>query len=383
MSGRRKDREGRVLKDGESQRSNGTYMYRYLSFTGERKTLYAKTLEELRKKEDAATKNRLDSISDDGNKITVYELYCTLIDLKRNLKPSTMYHIGAIKKKIKESKIGNTPVSKVKPIHAKAWLVELSDEGYAFGTIDRWRCALKATFQLAIDNDLIRKNPINFPLSNVITDTTEKRSALTLRQEQQYFDCLEKYGNPNFALEIKILLETGLRVSELYGLTKSDVDFKENCIFINKNLIRNNKGGVYVSTPKTPSSRRIIPLTDKGVALFREAVDRASCRRVEPMIDGCVGFLFLSERGNPKTAIRIESYMRRFMQKVRELCGNNFPTVTPHVLRHTFCTRAVEGGMNIKSLQYIMGHSTATMTLDVYSHSSYDAVKKDFLSALG
>ena len=68
MSEKRKDNNGRVLKAGESQRANGTYMFRYATPQKERKCLYAKTLEELRIKEDAVTKNRLDRISDEGDK---------------------------------------------------------------------------------------------------------------------------------------------------------------------------------------------------------------------------------------------------------------------------------------------------------------------------
>lgn len=383
MSEKRKDKNGRVLKAGESQRANGTYMFRYVTAKKERKYLYAKTLEELRKKEDVVTKNRLDGICDDGDKITVYELFCQYLALKRNLKRTTQHNYENIKKKIKNTSIGMQQISKVKPYDAKRWCVELSDMGFKYSTISVWLKALRSAFNFGIENDLIRKNPFKFVLSTVIVDDTDKRVALTKKQKEQYLECLDKYGNPVYSREIKILLVTGLRIGELYGLTYSDIDFENLCIHVTKQLQHDSHGVYHVTTPKTSSSNRIIPITVDTAELFRDVIVLRKKVKVEPMVDGYAGFLFVTCYGNPKSAENLEGYMRKFHEKVCAHCGPDFPKITPHNLRHTFCTEAMNAGLDLKTLQYLMGHSSASMTLDTYSHANYDSAKQAFMRLHG
>lgn len=383
MSEKRKDNNGRVLKAGESQRANGTYMFRYTTPQKERKCLYAKTLEELRIKEDAVTKNRLDGISDEGDKITVYELLCQYLDLKRNLKQTTLHNYDSIKKKVKNTSIGSLKVSKVKPYDVKRWCIELSDLGFKYSTISVWIKTLRSAFNFGIENDLIRKNPFAFVLSTVIVDDTSERVALTKKQKEQYLKCLDKYGDPIYSREIKILLATGLRIGELYGLTYPDIDFENLCIHVTKQLQHDSHGVYRVTTPKTSSSNRTIPITADTAELFRDVIVLRKKVKVEPMVDGYAGFLFVTCYGNPQSSVNLEGYMKKFHEKVRAICGSDFPKITPHNLRHTFCTEAMNAGMDLKTLQYLMGHSSASMTLDTYSHANYDSVKETFMRLLG
>lgn len=90
------------------------------------------------------------------------------------------------------------------------------------------------------------------------------------------------------------------------------------------------------------------------------------------------GFLFLDKDGRPKVAMHLENYMRLAQKEYIKQFGNTLPNVTPHVLRHTFCTNAQQAMLDVKSLQYIMGHSTASVTLDVYTHSDFDSAERAF-----
>lgn len=383
MSEKRKDKKGRVLKEGESQRANGTYMYRYMTPKKGRRCIYAKTLEELRKKEDSVTKNRIDGVDADCDRITVYELFCQYIDLKRNLKQTTRNAYENIKKKIRNTSIGSKKVSKVKPYDAKMWCVELSDMGFKYSSITVWLKSLRSAFNFGIENDLVRKNPFNFQLSSVVADTGNKRIALTKRQKEQYINCLEKYGNPNYCKEIKILFATGLRVSELYGLTVSDIDFGSMCIHVTKQIQHDSHGIYHVTSPKTSSSNRIIPITEDTANLLRDIIIARKKVKVEPLIDGFAGFIFLTKFGNPKTADNLEYFMREFHKIAQARCGADFPKITPHNLRHTFCTEAINKGLDLKSIQYFMGHATSSMTLDVYTHADYESTKEAFLKLYG
>lgn len=177
---------------------------------------------------------------------------------------------------------------------------------------------------------------------------------------------------------IVILLGTGLRVSELYGLTKADIDFDRRCIHIKKQLCRTADKPYFIAPPKTKSGIRSIPMTDSVYMAFRRVIENRGSPKVEMMVDGYSGFLFLDKDDRPKVAMHLENYMRLMQRKYVKLYGNTLPTVSPHVLRHTFCTNAQQAMLDVKSLQYIMGHSTASVTLDVYTHSDFESAERAF-----
>ena len=99
---------------------------------------------------------------------------------------------------------------------------------------------------------------------------------------------------------------------------------------------------------------------------------------MEALVDGCCGGLFLVISGLPKVAMHLENYMRGVQGKFEKAYGKPVPRITPHVLRHTFCTNVQQAGLDVKSLQYLMGHSNASVTLDVYTHSSFESVERAF-----
>ena len=186
----------------------------------------------------------------------------------------------------------------------------------------------------------------------------------------------------NYYDDIVILLETGLRVSELYGLTKSDVSFERRCIFIRHQLCRTADQPYFITPPKTKSGIRTIPLTDTAYLSLRRVVKERPVPKVEMMVDGYSGFLFLDKLGRPKVAMHLENYMRNFAKRYRKAFTTRMPKVTPHVLRHTFCTNMQRAGIDVKSLQYLMGHSNASVTLDVYTHTDFEMVKEAFARAV-
>ena len=179
-----------------------------------------------------------------------------------------------------------------------------------------------------------------------------------------------------------ILLETGLRVSELYGITLSDVDFSKRRLYVRRQLCRTGDQPYFVCPPKSSSGIRTIPLSDVAYEAFRRVIVARPKPSVEMIIDGCGGFLFLDSYEKPKVAMHLENYMRQMQRKYRKLYGDTLPTVTPHVLRHTFCTNMQQAGLAPKSLQYVMGHSDPEITMSLYTHSDYDFVEHAFHEAL-
>ena len=90
-----------------------------------------------------------------------------------------------------------------------------------------------------------------------------------------------------------------------------------------------------------------------------------------------LNFLFLKNNGMPKGATNYESMLKGLVKKYNKQNKEQLPNITPHILRHTFCTRLANPGMNPKALQYIMGHANITMTLNYYAHATYDSAKAE------
>ena len=378
MSEKRKDKRGRLLKTGEGQRKDGTYMYRYTDQRKRRKYVYAKTLEELRKKEEIIHRDLYDGIDYSAGEITVYELCIKYLNLKRKLGENSKRSYGSALAKIKSEDFGQRSIKDVKPSDAKAWFISLHDAGLKQNTISIIRNIVRPAFEMAVDDDMVRKNPFKFKINDIIPDDEEKRSALTKAQQTQYLNFILENNGTNYYYDILILLGTGLRVSELYGLTKKDIDFKSRCIYIERQLCRTAERPYFITKPKTKSGVRCIPMSDTVYKALKYVIAHRPHPQVEMMVDGYSGFLFLDKSERPKVAMHLQNFMRIMQKKYARRYGSNAPKVTPHVLRHTFCTNVHQAGIDVKSLQYLMGHSSASVTLDIYTHTDYDTVKSAF-----
>lgn len=376
---RRKDSQGRVLKSGETQRPNGTYMYRYYDVRNKRRCVYGKTLTELRKKEMSLQKDIADEIDISAGEMSVAQLVQLYFSLKRGLSPNSMRAYSTNVKYIQESYFGKYKINQVKLSHAKKFYVDLHDQGMKRNTIIGYHSILRPAFEMAVDDDMIRKNPFKFQVADLLPNDAEVRVALTPKQQEEYLRFIREAGNEQYYDEIVILLETGLRVSELYGLTIADLDFERRRIHIDHQLCRTAEEPYFVKGPKTSSGFRYIPMTDTAYYTFKRVIQNRASVKVERMINGYSGFLFLDKNGFPKVAMNLEGYMRRMQNKYKEIMGKTFPRVTPHVLRHTFCTNMQRAGIDVKSLQYLMGHSNVSVTLDIYTHTDFGSVEEAFL----
>ena len=379
MSEKRKDKKGRIFRSGEGQRPNKTYFYRYHR-NGDKKWcyVYAPTLEELRQKEEVIQRDLLDGIDYVGGEITVAELVDRYINLRRGLKENSMRAYDSAINRIHADSFGSRMIRSVRLSDGKGWFVSLHDKGLKQNTIGILQSVLRPAFEMAVDDDMIRKNPFKFKFSDVIPNDAYVRSALTKAQQERYLQFIRDHGKDNYYDDIVILLGTGLRVSELYGLTKADIDFDRRCIHINKQLCRTADKPYFIAPLKTSSGNRSIPMTDTDYMAFRRVLENRGHPKVEVMVDEYSGFLFLDKDGKPKVAMHLENYMRGMQRKYIKKHGNTLSRVTPHVLRHTFCTNMQQAGIDIKSLQYLMGHSNASVTLDVYTHSDFESAERAF-----
>ena len=271
MAEKRKDKKGRVLKEGESQRSDGSYQFRYYDIHHKRRYVYAKTLDALRRNEEDVRRDLYDGIDYSAGEVTVSELVDRYMNMKRKIKTNSSRAYSSAVSRIKASKFGQKQIRSVKTSDAKAWFVELHDDGLKQNTITVLHSVLRPAFEMAVEDDILRKNPFKFKLSDLIPDDSQERIPLTKEQQEKYLTFIKDYGNDNYYDDIVILLGTGLRVSELYGLTKTDVDLKNRCLYVRRQLCRTAERPYFVKQrcPKSSHVRACVsgvPSRDPGKA---------------------------------------------------------------------------------------------------------------------
>ena len=391
MSEKRRDNKGRILKTGESQRKDGRYLYKYVDTFGKTKCVYSWKLVptdsvpkgkrdclSLREMEQEIHRDLADGIDTTGKKMTLCQLYTKQNEQRANVKENTKTGRKQLMAILKKDKLGARSIDSIKPSDAKEWAVRMKANGYAYKTINNYKRSLKASFYIAIADDYVRKNPFDFKLNEVIEDDTKQKQALAEEQEETLLAFAKtdrtyrKYYD-----EIVILLKTGLRISELCGLTVGDLDFTEKVIHVEHQLLKNSRTGYYIDTPKTKSGMRDVPMSEEVCRAFERVMARK--QKAEPIvIDGYSHFLFLNGKGYPMTNVAYNIDFANLAKKYNKQHEDNpLPKITPHILRHTFCTRLANKSMNPKSLQYIMGHSNVNITMNLYAHASVEGIKAE------
>ena len=374
MSEKRKDHKGRILRTGESQRKDLIYQYRYIDIRGKRQIVYSSDLKELREKEKEIQKSIYERQDYAAGQATVISLVERYISLKQGVRYNTKVGYNFVLGLLKKEDFGYRQINEIRVSDAQRWIIKLHNDGRGYSTITSVRGVVKPAFQMAYNDDLIRRNPFDFKLVDVVPNDSQKRIAMTEEQQKIWMGFIrEDKTYTKYYDEFVVLLGTGMRVSEFCGLTKSDLDFENRRIRVDHQLVRERGGKYYVEKTKTECGCRFIPMTEKVCQSLSNILERRKKVKTEIIVDGYSGFLLLDKDDKPKVALHIENEMRWAMKKYKKLYPDKpLPHITPHVFRHTFCTNMANAGMDIKTLQYVMGHSDVGVTLNVYTHASYD-----------
>jgi len=380
----RKDPKGRKLRDGEGFRKDGRYSYRYTDIrTGKRKSIYARDLPELREKEKQIAKDIDDNILTDGaiKKMTLNTLFNRYIET-RELADTTKANYKAIWNNRVKNEIGNIKVVQILPSHIKSFYSKLSKDGYSHSMIKNIHDMLYPALEMAVADDIIRKNPSKMTLSDY-GRAPEVRKALTIEQQEKMLSFVQNSVYRAYYPMLMVMLGTGLRCGELIGLTWDDIDTKKKTVRVDHQLIYKNLGDgcrFHISTPKTDAGIRTIPMTQSVCKAFEEqrklnfmlGVDR------EIEVDGYKGFIFTAKTSRPLMPSAVNNVLYNIVNaynKRETIMAENenrepelLPQFSAHIMRHTACTRMAEQGMDIKVLQYIMGHANIDVTMQVYNH---------------
>ena len=312
--------------------------------------------------------------------------------LKVNLRKSTEQLYRDVYERYVRNTLGLRAVGSIKPSQAKSLYIDLQlEKQLNYGTVKKVQIVLNQVFNMLVADDVIRKNPTTGVVKTVRINPEGVRHALTQEEQDRFLDFMSTYRlGSHWRPLTTFLFGTGVCIGEAVVLKWQDVDFEEKEIHISRSLmgITDEKGNMsYVEgPPKSQSGNRTIPM-------FRdvEAMLQAEYKR-QYLLAGCVDigaqYVFHAKDGGP-------IHMDTITSTYKHLCiacnkdetsraeseGRApllIPVFTPHVIRHTFCTRLCEQDVNVKVVQDIMGHSTAQITMDIYNEATKSVKKNSF-----
>lgn len=228
--------------------------------------------------------------------------------------------------------------------------------GKSQSMLDKMSLCLNGIFESAMENDLCVKNPARnvHPASR---SSKRPKTALTDAQIKK----LEEYAQQEGRWDVILLLETGMRRGELLGLRREDIDWDAQSYTVNRSVADRKGGGTEIRPPKW-NSYRTNPLSEKALWILRR-------------IARSEGYVFPGEDGEPQSPNTWSQGLARFMKRARRAYPN-LPAVTAHELRHTYGTALRRKGVDIYTIQKIMGHRDITVTAEIYVHNELDVLRK-------
>ena len=404
---KRKDKKGRILLEGESQRDDGRYMYRYTDLNGERQVYYSYKLVAT----DATPKGRKDTLSirefkleiditsKDGlmykkGEMTLNQLYDNHHEYKYTMKkitPGTYRNYNNAWKYARNHKVSHLKIKDLRKHHFELIYKDLLDNGAGKATVRLIHKLHKGSMKYAYEADYIRKNYAIGALDDFDVHLNSKE-ALTIEQQVEFLNFVATTDEFKYLYcVLEFMLQTAIRVSEMTGLTAHEIDMEDGIIIINKQYIRqiinktSCKSKMKIKPPKSYKSNREIPLNAKAKEVlemqieYLERVGLTDNFVVDSYKKGevCEKFIFLTKEHKlwESTHFNIQLYkvvdsyngQETLLAKKEGREPNHLPKISAHVLRHTACTRMSERGMCPRVLQDIMGHDKP-QTTKVYNH---------------
>jgi len=399
---KRKDKKGRLLREGESQRSDGQYMYRYVDMYGVRKSVYSWRLVEtdalptgkrrgpaLRTLEQQIDQDINDAIRTcDADTTTVNDLFDSFMAIRIDLKLTTRSNYMCLYNKHIRNGIGCALAKSIKHTDIQRLYSALIKNGLKASSVYSVHAILYQLFENAVMDGIIRSNPTRNAMKVVKRTNnadSDKRHALTVEEQERFVNYV--YSTKRYrklAPLFTVLLGTGLRISEALGLTWKDCDFNQNLIRIDHSLLyKPNEDGKYeyrISTPKTLAGVRTVPMLQEVKDALVSIRDSQTPQAKKFKVDGHSGFIFLNSCNKVYTPSFVcdtinsvsTNYNKEEIERARKEDREPvlLPKFSPHILRHTFCTRMSENKSDIKVLQDVMGHRHIKTTMDVYNEAT-------------
>ena len=389
---RRKDPLGRVLREGESwKEKEKRYIYRWRPYKGApQKCIQAKDLNTLREKEKEIKRNILNGIQ--PNTITLNDMIKKLMELKTGkadntgLRVTTKTNYTYMWEKYVKDSFGRRQISGIKYSDVKEFYLSLLDSGLKIATIDNIHTVIRPALQLAVKDRLIPSNPADGLIGEIKKErrlSIPKREALTAEEQESFLNyvnhtALYHHWYPLFIT----FFWTGMRESELFGLTWDDVDFKNKTISINHqivyHLLPDGTCGYVAHTPKTDAGIRVIPmfpLVEEALLYIKES--QMITHPIQPTIAGYTNFIFLNREGMLHKGPTVNKAIQRIVRDFNKAEETNaikekrearlIRSFSCHIMRHSCATRFFEAGANQVFVKEFFGHKEISTTIDIYT----------------
>jgi len=238
-----------------------------------------------------------------------------------------------------------------------------------------------STIQLPCEwsnEDILVKNPFGFQLAGVLVNDAVTREAISKDQMRKFLKFVhDDVVYCKYYEVVYILFHTGMRISEFCGLTLKDIDLENRTVNIDHQLQRTSDMRYIIETTKTDVGTRVLPITEDVAQMFQAIIEDRNAPKVEKSIDGYSGFLFYDDNGMPLVAMHWQHRFNHMVGRYNDIYRVQMPNITPHVCRHTYCSNMAKSGMNPKTLQYLMGHSDISVTMNVYTHIGFDDAEEE------
>lgn len=353
------DKKGKKLPPGIRQRANGRYegrlKHEYKSYS-----VYGDTITDV-KKQMRELKYKLEhGLYIEKTKITLNEWFDTWLEeyKKNQVKIGTYLCYRAHYEGEIRARMGDKLISDIRGEHIQKVYNDLVKDGYALSSIKIVAGILSGCFKQALRNGLVERNPVELAQ---LPKKAEKETRQAMTEEQQAL--FMEYAKGSYLYNFfAVMLRTGMRNGEIRGLKYTDIDKKKKVLHVQRTLKYVNSQGYIEDTPKTRTSARDIPLTESTLQYLEMQKNYWGFK-----IEKIDRYLFCNEKGEALGEKRVQTEINRIIKRI-VAAGHEFPYITPHTFRHTFATRAIEGGMTPQVLKTILGHSSLTMTMDLYSH---------------
>ncbi len=378
-----KNLKGKECGKGISQRKDKKYTARFTTKNGVRREKHFDTLPEAKNwLSDVQYEDKHDILITNSDMTVNMWFDYWMEHLICDLAPNTKRNYRERYKKNIQPVIGEMRLTDVKPMHCKIVLNRM-DATYAGSTIRQTYIAMGTMFRSAVMNDMLRKHPMDGVRYTKPVRAVDDIKFLTVEEQKIFLDVAARSHNYR---QYALLLETGLRTGELIGLTWDAIDWKKRTLTVNKTLEYRHKQGYWrAGPPKTPTSYRTIPLTNRAYEILKACYDERGERKESETLNQILEYIdrrtgqtnymimrdlvFVNYRtGEPAKNSSYDTHLYKLCDEagIKRFCM--------HALRHTYATRAIERGMQPKVLQKLLGHSSIKTTMDRYVHVTDDSM---------